>query len=166
VQFPLLLDLTHARLCVRPSNFDEFATLVQQQKLRTFSAAGGVLSDEVGLGKSFSMICLANLNRRVMPTVRVTPAEVGVPNVKQPKRKRAKKSAKSAVKEPVLQPASDGKMLVKQVRVDRGHVLTGATLIMTPNHLVGQWQSEVTKMTRVPESKVIVLSTKPQHESV
>ncbi|MES1907666.1 MAG: hypothetical protein MHM6MM_000742 [Cercozoa sp. M6MM] len=166
VQFPLLIDFTHGRLCVRPSNFDEFAARVAEKKLRTFSAAGGVLSDEVGLGKSFSMICLSTMNRRVMPTIRVSPAEVGVPRVKLPKRKRAKNAAESAVKEVVLEPSSDGKMLVKQLRIEKGHVVTGATLIMAPNHLVGQWQSEVTKMTRVPQSKVIVLSTKSQHESV
>ncbi|MES1917722.1 MAG: hypothetical protein MHM6MM_009437 [Cercozoa sp. M6MM] len=144
--------------CVRPSNLDEFARQAEKQKLRTFSAAGGLLSDEVGLGKSFSVICLAVLNRRVMPTVRVTRAV-------KPKSKRVKKSAKP-VKHVAPQAASDGKVLVKQVRVDRGHVQTGATLIMTPNHLVGQWQSEVSQKTRVPKSKVIVLSTKRQHESL
>eukprot|EP00475_Leptophrys_vorax_P027180 TRINITY_DN38756_c0_g2_i1.p1 TRINITY_DN38756_c0_g2~~TRINITY_DN38756_c0_g2_i1.p1 ORF type:complete len:932 (-),score=217.78 TRINITY_DN38756_c0_g2_i1:38-2446(-) len=93
-----------------------------------FSVKGGILADEVGLGKTFSSIMLCALNQRETKYLR-----------------------------------RDG-VHFRPLQVLKGRIVTGATLFACPNTLIKQIESEILGSMRIPPEKLIVISTKTQHE--
>jgi len=143
---------------------------------KIFSLYGGVLCDDVGLGKTLSMTTLIVQDKITrentpiigkIPKVKVTLTDTATkkmvvkikPKLKQPI---------DEIKEPIEEEASVdevsdtsiGKKAVRgQVIIHNREILieTNATLVMCPRRLVGQWVSEIQKYTGM--LKVVELST-------
>ncbi|MES1910569.1 MAG: hypothetical protein MHM6MM_003142 [Cercozoa sp. M6MM] len=128
---------------IRPSAKEVKAMRKNIRRGPVMTFKGGLLCDDVGLGKTLSVGALIMANRAKLP-------------VKQRAKVANKKRRTHSVR--TGEPAN-----VHRVVLQKGKVKSCATLVVVPNHLAAQWQNELQKHIPLHKSRIIVISTKPQH---
>ncbi|KAG0333750.1 hypothetical protein BG000_008918 [Podila horticola] len=110
---------------------------------------GGILAEEMGLGKTVEMLALILLNRRKLeqiPTINKNFSIMQETNVESPSDSTYDKS-NSSVSSFSRDPSQDPSLDANDMDVDQVHevkrIQSGATLIITPPSILHQWAGEI-----------------------